>query len=305
MSQNVLSLFSGAGGAVEGFKQAGYSVVAAVDYNEDCVATLKENHPTTLAIREDLSETSPSEFADRYNIPAESIDVVVGGPPCQGFSLSGKRELDDDRNKCIIDFLDYVSFYNPDNVLMENVSGIMSMADGEVAEHIYENLERLGYNTVVGTHNAANYGVPQLRERVLFVGKKSDYFSIIADERRQTVKDVLEKVNKNHPNHKLPNHGEKVTNMIAETEWGEPIYDSFNKNVRLNPNEPSPTLLAEGWQFGHPHEPRSLTVHERALLQSFPQDYVFKGNKAPQQHQTGNAVPPKMMKKVAEYLEVE
>lgn len=305
MSQNVLSLFSGAGGAVEGFKQSDYNVVAAVDFNEDCIATLKENHPTTMAIQEDLSETPPSEFSDKYNIPVESIDVVVGGPPCQGFSIVGKRELGDDRNECIIDFLDYVSYYNPDSVLMENVTGIMSMADGEIVEHIYETLERFGYNTVVETHNAANYGVPQLRERVLFVGKKNGYFSITASEPQQTVEDALEKVEEHHPNHKLTNHGEKARNMIAETEWGEPIYDSFDLILRLNPNDPAPTLLAEGWQFGHPYEPRSLTIHERALLQSFPQDYVFKGNKVPQQHQTGNAVPPKMIKKVAEYLEIE
>jgi len=303
MSQNVLSLFSGAGGAVEGFKQAGYNVVAAVDFNEDCVATLKENHPTTLAIREDLNETSPSEFAEKYNVPKESIDVVVGGPPCQGFSVVTGSDKSDERNNRVVDFIEYVSFYKPDVCLMENVSGILSMEDGEVVNNIIQEFKNLDYNMSVDKHNAADYGVPQSRKRVLFVGKYDDISTTNKSENKEkTVSDALSKVNEQHPNHNISNLADKTVEKIKNTKQGEEIYESFGIQKKLNPNKPAPTLVASGWQFAHPTEPRSLTIHERALLQSFPRDYVFKGNKTPKYHQTGNAVPPKMIKKVAEKL---
>jgi DNA (cytosine-5)-methyltransferase 1 len=304
MGDNVLSLFSGAGGAVEGFKQAGYNVVAAVDRDDDCIATLEKNHPDVQAIQEDLSEIPPAKFSEKHGISEDDIDVVVGGPPCQGFSISGHRDEDDERNECIEYFLNFTSYFKPTNVVMENVVGILSMSDGDVKNYIVSKLNSIGYNVTVDVHDASEFSVPQERERVLFVASMCDVSTMKVEKSNinPSVGDVFQCVDKNHKNHNIPNHWDSTKVKIDETEHGEPIYDSFNKNIRLDPLEPAPTMVASDWQFAHPEHNRSLTIHERSLLQSFPIDYTFAGSMKKKRMQTGNATPPLLMKAVAESL---
>lgn len=300
---NVLSLFSGAGGAVEGFKQSGHNIVAAVDRNDDAVATLKTNHSDVQVIEEDLSVCSPTDFTDRYDIQPSDVDIVVGGPPCQGFSLSGKRDPDDERNELVTDFLDYVSHFQPNSFVMENVTGILSMEDGAAVDYVYERGGSLGYDVSHETLSAADFAVPQDRDRVFFVGTRETY-NWPSPERRVTVGETFTFVDECHPNHTAPRHQQKTIDRIAGTDQGERLYESFKQNQRLDASGLAPTVIAGGggWKYAHPMEDRALTIHERALLQGFPVEYVFEGGVGEMRRQTGNATPPPLAAAVASGL---
>lgn len=173
MSQRVLDLFCGAGGFSLGFEQAGYDVVAGVDCDRKALDTYERNHDSR-GIFCDLSAVDPFEFSIRYGIDPDDIDVVIGGPPCQGFSTAQHdRDPDDPRNNLVFRFAEYVDFYQPSSFVMENVTGIKSVDDGETVDLLVSDFEDAGYNVEYETLNAADYGVPQKRRRVFFIGKQT------------------------------------------------------------------------------------------------------------------------------------
>jgi DNA (cytosine-5)-methyltransferase 1 len=166
----VLDLFCGAGGFTLGCQQAGATVIAGVDNDEKAIETYDHNfdHP---AYQYDLAETEPATFAVETGISTEDVDGIVGGPPCQGFSTANlQRDEDDPRNNLVFRYARYVDYYQPDWFVMENVTGIESIDDGETIELLYEDFEQAGYDVNHATLNAADYGVPQKRRRVFFVG---------------------------------------------------------------------------------------------------------------------------------------
>jgi len=166
----VLDLFCGAGGMSLGFQNAGYEVVAGVDYNEAAIETYRSNYDHK-AIHEDLTQLTPKQFAIKYDIWPEDVDVVAGGPPCQDFSLANiNREVDSERANLVFVFAEYVDFYQPTAFVMENVKGITSAKGGEVLENLLSDLRDSGYSVEAKTLNAADYGVPQIRERLFVQG---------------------------------------------------------------------------------------------------------------------------------------
>ena len=162
----VLDIFCGAGGFSHGFEQAGYTVAAGIDNDEDAIETYNANHDGNGYCIDITSIKDPAEWLSNQGIDATGVDVVIGGPPCQGFSVAGHRDADDPRNNLVHVFLDWVEALSPNLVMMENVKGILSMQEGAVIESVVERFESLGYNVEYRTLNAANYGVPQTRERV-------------------------------------------------------------------------------------------------------------------------------------------
>lgn len=309
MSKRVLSLFSGAGGAVVGFENAGYDVVAAVDFDEDCCATLETNHDDLQVIQEDLSETGPHEFALEYGVAPSDVDVVVGGPPCQGFSIAGERDEDDERNSLVEDFLDYVQFYEPSDVVMENVVGILSMEDGLIKEYVIERLTEMGYDASVDVHDATDFGVSQRRKRALFIGSHGQ-FSISPETEATSVSESIDhypslsagECSNEYPNHEAPNHGDDMVERLSELERGKSLHggQAFRKLV---PDESSHTMTHNNNAPAvHYSEPRVITVREMASLQSFPDGYEFTGAKRKQYIQVGNALPPKMAEHIARAL---
>jgi DNA (cytosine-5)-methyltransferase 1 len=308
MNKNVLCLFAGAGGAVQGFKDAGFNVVAAVDFNEDCIATLRENHDDVQVIQADLGETSPQEFALEHDIAPDDIDVVVGGPPCQGFSLNGNRDPDDDRNELVTDFLDYISMYSPERVVMENVTGMLSMEDGAVVDYVHDRFEELGYDSNHEILNSVDFGVPQKRERVIFIATTGGEMNFPKREGDNvvTISNAFDGIREDHPNTDSPNQRQTTIDRIKDTEKGEPLYESYTQRIRLDETEPAPTLVCGGerpqWQLAHPTEDRGLSIRERAAIQTFPHDYKFCGGIVAGRIQTGNALPCKMAAGIANSL---
>lgn len=171
-SLKVLDLFCGSGGLSLGFKQADFEVVGGVDSDPSSMETFARNFPTSHALTADISQLSTRELVRKIGGP--EIDVIVGGPPCQGFSVAGKRSESDSRNTLYQHYLKIVQAVQPRAVLIENVPTIRSLYGGRVAVEIEQGLKALGYHVVIGVLNAANYGVPQARRRMFFVATKCE-----------------------------------------------------------------------------------------------------------------------------------
>lgn len=169
---NILDLFCGCGGISEGFRLAGFEVAGGIDFNSDSVETYKKNFPKAKAICEDLHAFDDKKILKEFG--GLSIDVIVGGPPCQGFSSANRwhKEKDDERNKLFFEFLRFVSILKPQVVLIENVRGILTRDNGFAKKRIEELVIDLGYQISSDVLNASDFGVPQNRFRAFFVATK-------------------------------------------------------------------------------------------------------------------------------------
>ena len=167
----VLDLFCGCGGLSLGFIQAGFDVKLGIDYWQDAITTYTATHKGTQGIVADLFNITSEQISQQTQI--KQLDVIIGGPPCQGFSIAGKRMIDDERNQLYKAFVDFVRFYQPKAFLMENVPNIMSMGKGAIKQQITQDFEQLGYIVKSQILMASDYGVPQNRKRAFFVGFKN------------------------------------------------------------------------------------------------------------------------------------
>ena len=165
----VLDLFCGCGGLSKGFEMAGYNIVLGVDFNEPALKTYAYNHKGSKTLHGDLSA---SETFDKINelVDGKTIDVIIGGPPCQGFSLTGPRNFDDERNKLYLAMIETVRRYKPRAFMIENVPGMATLYKGEVKDEILKRFHKMGYNITCEILCSADYGVPQIRKRLVFIG---------------------------------------------------------------------------------------------------------------------------------------
>jgi DNA (cytosine-5)-methyltransferase 1 len=175
---NVIDLFCGAGGLSLGFEMAGFNILAGFEIEPKFLDTYKSSHPNTIGFNEDLNNVNITELLNENKIDPNTIDVVIGGPPCQGFSTVGNRMIDDPRNNLVRIYANIVKEIKPKIFLMENVSGLESMKNGKgelIKDELIEIFNEIGYNVKSKVLLAADYGVPQLRKRIFFVGIKKDY----------------------------------------------------------------------------------------------------------------------------------
>lgn len=171
----VLDLFCGCGGFSKGFEEAGFSILGGIDIWNDALKTYQYNFPGTVAICKDLSEISSEELMNEIRCNKKDIDVIIGGPPCQGFSISGKRNIDDPRNRLYKSFVGIVKYVMPKIFVMENVPGIIRLFKGAVKEQILKDFSEIGYDVSFKILSADDYGVPQTRKRVFFIGVHKEY----------------------------------------------------------------------------------------------------------------------------------
>jgi len=168
----VLDLFCGAGGLSNGFVQAGFKIIAGIDNNDDALQTFTHNHQNVKAIKANLASLKPQTIKDQLNL--KKIDVIIGGPPCQGFSIAGKRIIEDERNQLYKSFVSFVKYFQPKVFLLENVPNITAIGKGAIKEQIISDFNKLGYAVKCQILLAANFSVPQNRKRAFFVGLKND-----------------------------------------------------------------------------------------------------------------------------------
>lgn len=172
---NLIDLFAGCGGLSTGFEMAGFNIPLAVEKDDWASETYNYNHPGTKVVTEDI--TKVLDLDTLLEDPSITIDGIIGGPPCQGFSLSGNRDKKDPRNSLFMEFVRFVKHFKPKFFVMENVTGILSMEtkSGElVKEVILNEYHNAGYNVEIFVLNAAEFGVPQSRMRVFFIGLRND-----------------------------------------------------------------------------------------------------------------------------------
>lgn len=173
-----IDLFSGCGGLTLGFRMAGVRTILASDIDENCEKTFHRNFPEVPFICKDISDITLQEV--QSIIGDQRPDIIIGGPPCQGFSLANKRRgkfSDDPRNRLFYGFVKFVNWYSPKAFLMENVKGLLSMQDGKVIKTIVDEFTtagECGYNVIYKVLRSSDYGVPQHRERVILIGFRKD-----------------------------------------------------------------------------------------------------------------------------------
>ena len=309
----VVELFSGCGGTSKGFEMAGFDIVLGADIHRPSVETFHFNHKKATSILGDLSKIKTEELTNI--LPTRKIDVMIAGVPCQGFSLNNrKRHANDKRNFLFKEYMRFVRKINPPVAILENVSGMRSTANGNFVKEIEQEFRSAGYTNVQHMMlNSADYGVPQIRMRLVFVATRNGINFAWPKKNRdktnyRTVRDAigdLPKVKSDESateynqlplteyqklmrknatkleNHTAPAHPASTIKKIASTKPGEPMYPKFKQRIRLSWDRPSPTQVSGGilpqFQFGHPEIARGLTVRERCRIQSFPDDFVIFG----------------------------
>lgn len=167
-----IDLFSGAGGLSEGLRQAGFKSIAAVDFDKNASATYQKNHPDTVVLTRDISTLDPDELLQILD--GRELDLLAGGPSCQGYSTHGKRNAEDPRNFLFKHYLRIAKALNPRWILIENVQGMLTYNKGYFRNEILSELVRMGYHADAKVLVAADYGVPQLRRRIFFLATRTD-----------------------------------------------------------------------------------------------------------------------------------
>ncbi len=382
----VLDLFAGAGGFSLGFHNAGFHILGALDFDRYACETHRYNFPNTVTIEGDITSMNPKELP----FEKKRVDVVIGGPPCQGFSGIGQvkirslvkqgvwdpklgkdpRFIDDPRNVLYKHFVRFIEFYKPKIFIMENVEGLFNYQEGRLRCQILEDFEKLGYRVDVQKLNAAEYGVPQKRIRVIFLGNRLQKKDCAQEKIPNTFPQKTHYIQEGHRiNSEFQNSDldlkpaiplwDAISDLsfLEAGEGGEeleypaqgnnfpdyqrfmregsarifnhyprkladqdrPIFDYLkpgqiyldlptelkrygdgskfaDKMRRLPYDEPCRTIVAhlykDGYMYIHPKSNRTITVREAARIQSFPDNFVFKGARTHQFKQVGNAVPP-------------
>ena len=325
MKYNVVSLFTGAGGLDIGFEEDGrFNIICASDIEPECKKTYNYNYPNTPFINKDIRIISSKEILEQtQNIKP---DVIIGGPPCQGFSVMGDKNSSDPRNLLFEAYVRLVKDLEPKCFVFENVKGIKSMFGGKYLVDIANSFASIGYNIYFDILNASDYGIPQKRERVIIVGTKLDNPYFYPEKKAISVGNLKAKKNvgeaimdlvkkDNFPNHLILSHSEIVIRRYKLIPEGGKLpppeelpEDIRRKNFgntynRLHREEFSPTMVPGNNAFPiHPTENRSLTPREAARIQSFPDSFIFTGDRRRQCIMVGNAVPPLLGARLAQSI---
>ncbi len=303
---NFIDLFSGAGGLSCGLVMAGWTPIASVEIMEQAVATYKHNFIDKKGFIENVEVQDIRDKTVKNklykSVEGQNIDLIVGGFPCQGFSMAGNRIVTDKRNTLYLDMLEIVNYLKPKIVVMENVLGLRSMLGGKVEAKIINDFESIGYKINVAVLNAADYYTPQIRKRVIFIGNRINVTNyhpkpLLKAEEYKTTKEAIEDLMTRKKdllfNHVPTVHSKEMQKKLSKVKEGESLYKNYSDSWKKCPwDKPSCTVKENHGAVNiHPKLPRVLTARELARLQSFPDDFVFSGSKKWQLTQIGNAVP--------------
>ncbi len=301
---NFVDLFAGAGGLSLGIKQAGFNKVCDVEVLSFAHETLKRNFPEAKHYAGDIAQFDVEAYTE-----GKTIHLVVGGPPCQGFSLAGKRKPDDMRNFLFSEYQRVVKVLNPNFFILENVPGIITLKEGEFYHKIIRGFEEMGYYVSVKLLESAEYGVPQLRTRAIFIGNRMSIKNpypkpIYRPEEYKTIDGAiadLETAPRNKAaNHEWTMHSKEMIEKISKVPPGGSLYDTFaDAYKRQRAGEPSMTIKENhGGTHIHYKLNRCISTREMARIQTFPDDFIFEGTYKQGFIQVGNAVPPLVAKHI-------
>ena len=297
-----ISLFCGAGGLDMGFERAGFKTIWANDFEPDACKT-HEQWSTAKIVCGDIAKINEADIPD--------ADIMLGGFPCQGFSLSGPRKIDDSRNVLYKHYVRIVKAKKPLMFVGENVKGLLTMGNGKIIEAIVEDFSLCGYDVYYQLLNAKDYEVPEDRERVIIVGFRKDLGIHAFDFPTPrnvivTMREALKNVPAPTPDEvcNAP-YSSRYMSRNRKRDWDEVSYTipAMAKQVTLWPGSPDMVKLGtDCWRFGDDGETRRFSWREAAAIQTFPASLEFQGNLTSIYKQIGNAVPVKLAEIIATHL---
>ncbi|WP_167881671.1 DNA cytosine methyltransferase [Leptospira wolffii] len=322
---NVISIFSGAGGLDIGFRDAGFNIISHLEIEKDFCETLKLNkefYNNADVINIDIRDYKPKIM---------KCDFIIGGPPCQSFSAAGRRAagvqgIEDKRGTLFEEYIRLLEYYSPKGFLFENVYGITGAQSGKAWEMIRQEFSKAGYKIFFRVLNTADYGVPQLRERMIIVGVKNGAYSFpkpthgpdsSTERNYYTAYEATKKVSFEEDESKLllnGRHGHLLNDIPPGLNYSyyteklghpDPLFawrSKFSDYLyKADPNKPVRTIKAQGGQYTGPlhWNNRYFTVNEYKRLQSFPDEYKIFGNRQRSIQQIGNSVPPQFARIMA------
>lgn len=304
----VISTFCGCGGSSLGYKLAGYKELLAIDFNENSIETFKQNFPEVPIWFKDLTKINGKDILDFCNISKGDLDILDGSPPCQGFSIAGKRNVNDSRNDLFKDFVRLIKELEPKIFVMENVTGMIKGTMKGKFKEIIIILKNLNYNVQCKLLNSQYFNVPQARERLFFIGIRKDLNKNPVfpkpNNNLLTVQEVwkdliISKIEKEEALIK----SKRQYQLFLETKEGEAHKKHFSF-AKISRHKPSRTLTKTIGLY-HYNEPRLLVESELKRICSFPDDFQFIGSLKSKYARMGNAVMPNQMKAIAETIKRE
>ena len=331
-----MDLFSGCGGLSLGLRRAGFHVVAAIDNDPLSTTTFRMNHTSTAVKKGDISKLDPQELMDALKMVPGQLDLMAGCPPCQGFSilrtLNGGREVSDSKNDLVFEFVRFVRCFRPKALMLENVPGLLNDVR---AKKISAKLKRIGYRCRADVFDAAEYGVPQRRRRMIMLGARGTPPPYAERTRHRTVSQAIRFLPppecSDDPAHNYDvRRAARVMSLIrripkdggsrADLPLNEQLqchqnFDGFSDVYgRMAWSSQAPTITGgcinpSKGRFLHPVADRAITLREAALLQGFPVSYKFDLSRGryPVAQLIGNAFPPKFAEHFARsvFLHIE
>ena len=322
-SPTYVDLFSGAGGASLGFQICGFENIFSIDCDANSCKTYRQNMPHHTLIEdkiENLTKLNIEKIAKNKN-----VDVIIGGTPCQGFSMAGnigRQFLDDPRNHLFKEFVRLISILKPKFLVMENVARLYTHNQGNTRQQIIQLLTNLGYDVDCKIVNTHNYAIPQIRRRILIMGNRlglENKFPKFIKNNSVNIKNTISSLPRlssgmvsKIPNHIAMNHSEQMMKKMSFIPDGGDRYDipkrfrpcsgDVRKYIRYKSDQPSVCVTGDMRKIFHYSQNRALTVRELARIQSFPDNFIFSGPSISQQQQVGNAIPPKLAYLIAQTL---
>lgn len=327
MSYSYIDLFCGAGGLSRGFDEAGLKNVFSVEFNPNFAKTYQKNFPSHNLLVDDIRNISDEKV--RELVKNQKIDIIIGGPPCQGFSIAGnigRSFIDDDRNRLFKEFVRFVTIVQPKVFIMENVAAMATHLKGKTIKEIVKAFEKsgIGYKVKWEVLNTVNYEIAQERRRIVIVGTRNDvdieFEFPNKSDRIVAIKEVINDLPslENAESSKIPNHNamkhsnQMLTKMSYVKDGGDrtdipedirPKSGDVRKYIRYDSTKPSVCVTGDMRKIFHYNQNRALSCRELARIQSFPDDFIFEGSSIQIQQQIGNAVPPRLAFLLARQVE--
>lgn len=320
-SLNVIDLFCGCGGMSKGLTDARLNIIAGIDVWDKAVVSYNKNFSHHQAYCEDLTQLSPEKFEELYNKDKKTVDVLVGGPPCQSFSIAGRRDKDDPRNTLFMEYVKYLDYFRPKAFIMENVIGLLSKktassenTSGEKVIDIIMELLNREYNCIITKLYASDFEVPQNRRRVIIIGIRKD-LGIFPKEPEPVIKSVEDRIpvrtvllRKEDVDAKYYLSEKALAGIENKRAVSKAKGFGFGAQM-LDVDKPSYTIPARYWKDGYDalvkyndKEIRRLTILELKRIQSFPDNYIIEGSNKDVIIQIGNAVACKLAYHLGNYL---
>jgi DNA (cytosine-5)-methyltransferase 1 len=312
---NVIDLFCGCGGMSKGLTDAGLNIIAGIDVWDKAVESYNQNFEHS-AYCHDLTTFGPEKFDELYNTEHKDIDILVGGPPCQSFSIAGKRDKNDPRNALFMEYVKYLEYFKPKAFIMENVIGMLSKktSKGENVIDIIMSKLTQNYNCIITKLYASDFEVPQNRRRTIIIGIRKD-LNIIPKEPQPCSKTVQDRIPvktvlipKDEVEQKYYLSERAIAGIINKRKVNQDKGFGFGAQM-LDLEKPSYTIPARYWKDGYDAlvkyndtEIRRLTITELKRIQSFPDDYIISGSNKDIIMQIGNAVACRFAYHLGKYI---